>query len=105
MAALEARRQKDIEEEAERRRKMKEDMKKGANKPPVKKFDLNKERPNVMLSVANASAAANGLVNSMHVSSDPVYDDELEMKANGSLCSISIENMKMWSKVLKYRKV
>ena len=69
MAALEARRQKDMEEEAERRRKMKEDMKRPKPKAgtPQKKFDLARERPNVMVSVANALQAANVLVNSMRV--------------------------------------
>lgn len=71
MAALEMRRQKDAAEEAERRRVMKENQKKGgpAAKPkPKPKFDLQKEKPNIMVSVATALQAANNLVNSMRVS-------------------------------------
>ena len=73
MAALEQRRQKDMLEEQERRRKMKEEAKRGnkqgaAGNKQVKKFDLARERPNVMVSVANALQAANVLVNSMRVS-------------------------------------
>lgn len=48
---------------------MKEEMKKPKPKQtPQKKFDLQRERPNVMVSVANALQAANVLVNSMRVS-------------------------------------
>lgn len=73
MAAVEARRQKESAEEAERRRKMKEDMK---NKPaPTSaaqakrpKFDFQKEKPQIMVAVANALQAANNLVNSCRVS-------------------------------------
>lgn len=71
MTALEMRRQKDAAEEAERRRVMKENMKKGGPAAkPKPKFDLQKEKPNIMVSVATALQAANNLVNSMRVSYD-----------------------------------
>lgn len=76
MAALELRRQKDAAEEAERRRLMKESQKKGVAQPKPKiKFDLQKEKPNIMVSVATAIQAANNLVNSMRVSYSPCNDD------------------------------
>lgn len=71
MAALEARRQKDAAEEAERRRQMKENMKKGQAQPKRPKFDLQKERPNIMVGIATALQAANNLVNSMRVCEAP----------------------------------
>ena len=72
MSALEARRQREATEEAERRRKTKEEMK---HKPALAaaqakkpKFDFQKEKPQIMVSVANALQAANNLVNSCRVS-------------------------------------
>lgn len=61
-----------MEEEAERRRKLKEQQKRGGGQTtPLakqqKKFDLQKEKPNIMVGVANALQAANVLVNSMRV--------------------------------------
>lgn len=64
MAAIEARRQREAEEEAARRRKMKEDAARAkANPQPKKpKFDLQREKPQIMVSVANALQAATALV-------------------------------------------
>ena len=71
MAALESRRQKEAAEEAERRRKAKEELR---NKPALAaaqakrpKFDFQKEKPQIMVAVANALQSANGLVNSCRV--------------------------------------
>ncbi|WWC91674.1 uncharacterized protein L201_006620 [Kwoniella dendrophila CBS 6074] len=68
MAALEARRQREAAEEAERRRQAKEDAKKrGPNVKPQPKrppFDFQKEKPQMMVSIANAIQCANNLVNS-----------------------------------------
>ncbi|OCF38205.1 hypothetical protein I317_07245 [Kwoniella heveanensis CBS 569] len=64
MAALEARRQKEAAEEAERRRKAKEDAKKRGSQPKRPPFDFQKEKPQIMISVANAIQCANNLVNS-----------------------------------------
>lgn len=74
MAALEVRRMKDMEEEQERRRIMKENMKRGGSGTPQKPkvvFNLAREKPNIMVSVATAIQAANNLVNSMRVSYVP----------------------------------
>lgn len=68
MTALEARRQKDAAEEAERRRIAKEELKRGKNQPKRPKFDFEKEKPQIMVSVATALQAANNLVNSCRVS-------------------------------------
>jgi hypothetical protein len=71
MAAIEARRQKDAAEEAERRRKAKEDLKtrpKQAPQPQRPKFDFQKEKPQIMIAVANAIQSANTLVNACRVS-------------------------------------
>ncbi|WWC71991.1 uncharacterized protein I206_105950 [Kwoniella pini CBS 10737] len=66
MAALESRRQKEALEEAERRRQAKEDAKKRGKAPQPKRppFDFQKEKPQVMVSIANAIQCANNLVNS-----------------------------------------
>ncbi|WVW86142.1 hypothetical protein I302_108183 [Kwoniella bestiolae CBS 10118] len=65
MAALEARRQKEAAEEAERRRKAKEDAKrKGPAQPKRPPFDFQKEKPQIMVAIANAIQCANNLVNS-----------------------------------------
>ncbi|WWC64596.1 uncharacterized protein I303_107207 [Kwoniella dejecticola CBS 10117] len=66
MAALESRRQKEALEEAERRRQAKEDAKKRGKNPQPKRppFDFQKEKPQVMVSIANAIQCANNLVNS-----------------------------------------
>lgn len=63
MAALEQRRQKEALEEQERRRQMKEAQKRGAQQPKRPKFDFQKEKPQVLVSIANAIQAANNLVN------------------------------------------
>jgi Skp family chaperone for outer membrane proteins len=67
MTALETRRQKEAAEEVERRRRAKEELKKGAQ-PKRPKFDLQKEKPQIMVSVANAIQAASVLVNACRVS-------------------------------------
>ncbi|WVF73079.1 hypothetical protein IAT40_007898 [Kwoniella sp. CBS 6097] len=64
MSALEARRQKEAAEEAERRRQAKEDAKKRGAQPKRPPFDFQKEKPQIMISVANAIQCANNLVNS-----------------------------------------
>ncbi|RXK40501.1 hypothetical protein M231_02153 [Tremella mesenterica] len=64
MAALESRRQQEALEEQERRRNLKEAQKKGASQPKRPKFDFVKEKPQILVSVANAIQAANNLVNS-----------------------------------------
>ncbi|WRT70251.1 uncharacterized protein IL334_007246 [Kwoniella shivajii] len=64
MASLEARRQKEALEEAERRRQAKEDAKKRGNQPKRPPFDFQKEKPQIMVSIANAIQCANNLVNS-----------------------------------------
>jgi hypothetical protein len=61
MAAVEERRQREAEEESQRRKKAKE-LRKNAPKRP--KFNFEKEKPQVMASVANANVAASHLVNS-----------------------------------------
>lgn len=61
MAAIESRRQRESQEEAERRRQAKLDRK---NQPKRPKFNFEKEKPQIMVAVANASQAANNLVNS-----------------------------------------
>ncbi|GFZ48656.1 hypothetical protein JCM24511_06405 [Saitozyma sp. JCM 24511] len=63
MASIEARRQREAAEEAERRRKMKEDSKKKPAQQQRPKFDLQKEKPQIMVSIANAIQAASVLVN------------------------------------------
>ena len=69
MATVEARRQKEAAEEAERRRMAKEELKnKPAQQPKRPKFDFVKEKPQIMVSVANALQAANALVNACRVS-------------------------------------
>lgn len=75
MEALTIRRQREAEQEAERRRKAREEMLK-AKKAPVQtaaqpkrpKFDFQKEKPQVLVAVANAIQTANNLVNSCRVS-------------------------------------
>ncbi len=68
MAALEATRQREAIQEAERRRKAKEDLKKRGAQPQRPKFDFQKEKPQVLVSVANAVQAASNLVNACRVS-------------------------------------
>jgi Skp family chaperone for outer membrane proteins len=67
MAALEARRQQEAAEEQERRRKQKEALKNAQNQPKRPKFDFQKEKPAIMVSVANAVQASSALVNSCRV--------------------------------------
>lgn len=64
MSALEETRRREALEEAERRRKLKEQQKKGTPEPKRPKFDFQKEKPNVLVAVANAIQCANNLVNS-----------------------------------------
>jgi hypothetical protein len=68
MASIEARRQREAAEEAERRRKMKEDSKKKPAQQQRPKFDLQREKPQIMVSIANAIQAASVLVNACRVS-------------------------------------
>lgn len=68
MANIEARRQREAAEEQERRRQAKSQMKQGTPQPKKPKFDFQKEKPQVMISVANAIQCANNLVNSCRVS-------------------------------------
>jgi hypothetical protein len=68
MANVEARRQKEAAEEAERRRQAKLQAKNPTPQPKKPKFDFEREKPKVMLSVANAIQCANNLVNSCRVS-------------------------------------
>lgn len=67
MATVEARRQKEAAEEQERRRQAKSSMKKGTPQPKKPKFDFEREKPQVMVSVANAIQCASNLVNSCRV--------------------------------------
>ncbi|KAK8853196.1 hypothetical protein IAR55_003898 [Kwoniella newhampshirensis] len=64
MAALEARRQKEAAEEAERRRLAKENAKKKGAQPKRPPFNFEREKPAIMVAVANAIQCANNLVNS-----------------------------------------
>ncbi|WVQ84468.1 hypothetical protein IAT38_006620 [Cryptococcus sp. DSM 104549] len=67
MAAIEARRQKEAAEEAERRRQAKEEAKSKKNQPKQPKrppFNFEREKPAIMVAVANAIQCANNLVNS-----------------------------------------
>ncbi|ORX40626.1 hypothetical protein BD324DRAFT_611568 [Kockovaella imperatae] len=73
MEALNMRRQREAEQEAERRRKAREEMLKAkrqpaqapaAAQPKRPKFDFQKEKPQVLVAVANAIQTANNLVNS-----------------------------------------
>lgn len=68
MANVEARRQREAAEEQERRRKAKAQMKQGTPQPKRPKFDFEKEKPQIMVAVANAIQCANNLVNSCRVS-------------------------------------
>ncbi|KAL1412733.1 hypothetical protein Q8F55_000480 [Vanrija albida] len=60
MAAIESRRRREAEEEAERRRQAKLERK---NQPKRPKFNFEKEKPQIMVAVANAIQAATNLVN------------------------------------------
>jgi len=68
MANVDARRQKEAAEEAERRRQAKLQSKNPTPQPKRPKFDFEREKPKVMVSVANAIQCANNLVNSCRVS-------------------------------------
>ena len=68
MEALTVRRQREADEEAERRRQAKLNLTKQGNQPKRPKFDFQKEKPQVMVAVANAIQSANNLVNSCRVS-------------------------------------
>jgi hypothetical protein len=68
MANVEARRQKEAAEEAERRRQAKLAGKNTTPQPKRPKFDFEREKPKVMVAVANAIQCANNLVNSCRVS-------------------------------------
>lgn len=67
MANVEARRQKEAAEEAERRRQAKLAGKNATPQPKRPKFDFEREKPKVMVAVANAIQCANNLVNSCRV--------------------------------------
>ncbi|TXT04425.1 uncharacterized protein COLE_07244 [Cutaneotrichosporon oleaginosum] len=67
MAQVEARRRAEAEQEAERRRKAKEERKSAKHAPKRPKFNFEKEKPQVLSSVANANLAASNLVNSIRL--------------------------------------
>ena len=90
MEALTIRRQREAEQEAERRRQTKDALKNAKAQPKRPKFDFEREKPQVMVSVANAIQSANNLVNSCRVSeSNPVGDFYL------TVASISTERTRM----------
>jgi len=89
MANVEARRQKEAAEEAERRRQAKLAGKNTTPQPKRPKFDFEREKPKVMVAVANAIQCANNLVNSCRVS----YSAPFEVIS--SLHSISTESTKV----------
>lgn len=64
MAQVEARRRAEAEAEAEKRRKAKEARKNAKHAPKRPKFNLEKEKPQVLSAVANANLTASNLVNS-----------------------------------------
>lgn len=64
MATVEARRKREAEEEAERRRVAKETRKNQAKQPKRPTFNFDKEKPKIMVVVADALQAANSLINS-----------------------------------------
>ncbi|KAL7418472.1 hypothetical protein Q5752_006930 [Cryptotrichosporon argae] len=91
MAAIEARRERERIEEEERRRKAKEEAKSRAKQPVAKqpprpKFDFVKEKPQIMVAIANAIQAANNLVNACrhinreveNVTESPKVQDNLD---------------------------
>ncbi|WVR07700.1 hypothetical protein IAU60_004742 [Kwoniella sp. DSM 27419] len=90
MAALEARRQKEAAEEAERRRQAKEDAKKRGAQPKRPPFNFQREKPQIMVAVANAIQCANNLVNSCrhidrsveNVLENPKVQDNLDKAKN-----------------------
>jgi Skp family chaperone for outer membrane proteins len=83
MASIEARRQREAAEEAERRRKMKEDSKKKPAQQQRPKFDLQREKPQIMVSIANAIQAASVLVNACRVSRSRVRERHGESQGAG----------------------
>ncbi|BEJ17938.1 hypothetical protein CspHIS471_0702150 [Cutaneotrichosporon sp. HIS471] len=64
MAQVEARRRSEAEAEAEKRRKAKQERKNAKHAPKRPKFNFEKEKPQVLSSVAIANLAASNLVNS-----------------------------------------
>lgn len=86
MAAVENRRRLEAQEEAERRRKAKEDAQRRSGQPvqavqPKKPaFNYEREKPQILISVANAIQAANNLVNAVRVS------EILRLRSRGLTC-------------------
>lgn len=68
MAEIEERRRKAAAEEVENRRKLKEQGKKKNQQPKRPPFNFEKEKPQIMVAVANAIQCANNLVNACRVS-------------------------------------
>ena len=82
MANVEARRQKEAAEEAERRRQAKLAGKNTTPQPKRPKFDFEREKPKVMVAVANAIQCANNLVNSCRVSSSLLLSPTADLIAH-----------------------
>lgn len=86
MEKVEARRRQEAEEEAERRRKAKEERKNAKYAPKRPKFNLEKEKPAILSSVAQANLAASNLVNACrlinreveNVTENPRVQDNLD---------------------------
>nr|ODN91769.1 hypothetical protein L203_01020 [Cryptococcus depauperatus CBS 7841] len=87
MAEIETRRVREAEEEAERKRKVKEQSKrKRASQPKRPPFNFEKEKPQIMVAVANAIQCANNLVNACrlvnreveNVTESPKVQDNLD---------------------------
>ncbi|OWZ72599.1 hypothetical protein AYX14_01923 [Cryptococcus neoformans] len=86
MAEIEERRRKDAAEEAENRRKLKEQGKKKSQQPKRPPFNFEKEKPQIMVAVANAIQCANNLVNACrlvnreveNVTESPKVQDNLD---------------------------
>ncbi|KAE8539433.1 hypothetical protein D1P53_004533 [Cryptococcus gattii VGV] len=86
MAEIEERRRKAAAEEAENRRKLKEQGKKKNQQPKRPPFNFEKEKPQIMVAVANAIQCANNLVNACrlvnreveNVTESPKVQDNLD---------------------------
>ena len=101
MAAIEARRQKEAAEEAERRRQAKEAAKHKPEQAKRPKFDFQKERPQVMVAVANALQAANNLVNSCRVSA---ASSRTSVSPCSTFASTSIASWRVSPRAPRFRK-
>ncbi|KIR53498.1 hypothetical protein I315_04091 [Cryptococcus gattii Ru294] len=86
MAEIEERRRKAAAEEVENRRKLKEQGKKKNQQPKRPPFNFEKEKPQIMVAVANAIQCANNLVNACrlvnreveNVTESPKVQDNLD---------------------------